>query len=82
MISLTLYTTIGCHLCELADTLLNELSNQHNVVVEAIEIGDDDELVTRYGTIIPVVRFADNSELNWPFTLQDLEIKIGPLSTH
>ncbi len=82
MISLTLYTTIGCHLCQLADTLLSELSNQHDVVVEVIEIGDDDDLVTRYGTTIPVVKFADNSELNWPFTLQDLEIKMGSLSAN
>ena len=77
MITLTLYTTTGCHLCELAETILHNVSASHNVKVIAIEIGDDDELVARYGISIPVVRFSDNTELNWPFEQQDIESRIG-----
>ncbi|NQZ52875.1 MAG: glutaredoxin family protein [Piscirickettsiaceae bacterium] len=81
MISITFYTTAGCHLCELAETLLNDLSLHHQVTINPTEIGDDDDLVLRYGTTIPVVKFNDDSELNWPFNHHDLEIKIGQLQS-
>ena len=79
MTTLAIYTTAGCHLCELAEAMLNKLSLSHNVTVIPIEIGDDDELVARYGIRIPVVRFSDNTELNWPFEQQDIERKIEQL---
>ncbi len=47
--------------------------------IKAIEIGDDNDLVARYGTKIPVLKFADNSELNWPFELKDIKRKINQL---
>ena len=72
MTTLRLYTTAGCHLCELAEAILMEI----DITPELIEIGDDDALVAQYGTTIPVIKFADNSELNWPFARQDIEIKI------
>ena len=79
MITIILYTTAGCHLCDLADVILQELSNSYEVTINHTEIGDDDELVRRYGTIIPVVKFIDDSEIMWPFSQQDIEIKIEQL---
>ncbi|MDQ7073050.1 MAG: glutaredoxin family protein [Gammaproteobacteria bacterium] len=67
-----LYTTAGCHLCELAQNLLIDL----DCPVQAIEIGDDDTLIAQYGVRIPVLKFSDNSELDWPFTLQDIKAKV------
>ncbi|PHS71071.1 MAG: thioredoxin family protein [Methylophaga sp.] len=81
MISITLYTTAGCHLCDLADNLLNEILNHHKLTINPIEIGDNDNLVRLYGTTIPVIKFDDNSELNWPFSQQDIETKIGQLQS-
>ncbi len=72
MTAVTLLTTAGCHLCEQAEVMLNTLEVQIN----KIEIGDNDELVERYGTSIPVLKFADKSELNWPFDPQDILRKI------
>ncbi len=72
MTVITLLTTAGCHLCEQAEAILNTL----NVDVNKIEIGDDDDLVERYGTRIPVLKFADNSILNWPFDRLDILAKI------
>ena len=72
MTEITLFTTAGCHLCELAEVVLNTLKIQ----VNKVEIGDDDELVARYGTRIPVLKFTDNSELSWPFELQDVKEKL------
>jgi glutaredoxin len=79
MITIVLYTTAGCHLCDLADAILQELSNNYDMRINYNEIGDDDELVERYGTTIPVVKFIDDSELLWPFSPQDIERKIEQL---
>ncbi len=67
-----LYTTAGCHLCELAQSLLTDL----DCPIQTIEIGDDDTLVAQYGVRIPVLKFSDDSELDWPFTLQDIKAKV------
>ena len=79
MITIILYTTAGCHLCDLADVILQELTNNHDLKINHTEIGDDDDLVASYGTTIPVVRFIDNSEILWPFSRQDIERKIEQL---
>ncbi len=70
MSKVVLYSTQGCHLCELAMQLLQQL----NITIEIteIEIGDDDQLVEKYGTTIPVVEFANGKQLNWPFTEQQV----------
>ncbi len=75
--TIILFTTAGCHLCELASEMLSNL----NIVIQPIEIGDDDDLVAQYGTRIPVLKFADGSELNWPFEQHDVETKIQQLLT-
>ncbi len=66
--AVTLYSTDGCHLCELAAQQLNQL----NVTYITVDIIDDPDLVSRYGITIPVVRKADSSELNWPFEINQL----------
>ncbi|NOH96254.1 glutaredoxin family protein [Vibrio sp. 99-70-13A1] len=66
---LTLYSTEGCHLCEMAFELTEQLSISHQV--EVIDIAFDDALFSRYGVTIPVLKFQE-SELNWPFGLQEL----------
>jgi len=64
---LSLFTTAGCHLCEQAAELLLPIAEDFPVNVTAIEIGDDDALVERYGIRIPVIKFEDGEELDWPF---------------
>ena len=76
MIPITLFTTTGCHLCELANDLLLQINLSSSLAITYTEIGDDDELVARYGTSIPVVEFADGSQLNWPFTVNDIIAKL------
>ena len=74
-----LYTTAGCHLCDLADAILQSLANAHQLNIIHTEIGDNDELVERYGIRIPVLKFSDGSELGWPFEQQDIESKLSQL---
>ena len=76
MTTLTLYTTAGCHLCDLAAGILQALTHQYQLTIVPTEIGDDDELVARYGIRIPVVQFPDNSDIGWPFDQHDIEKKL------
>jgi hypothetical protein len=73
MMELVLYTTEGCHLCEDAHELLLSVAERQPLQLQLQEIGDDDDLVARYGIRIPVVLFPDGSELGWPFTEEQLE---------
>lgn len=77
MNKLKLYTTSGCHLCELAQELLkpvivnvcamNGLPSA-SITVFPIEISEDAALVERYGVRIPVIQFeGSDDELGWPF---------------
>ena len=77
MIRVVLYTTVGCHLCELAEELLLQAKQQYSLTILATEIGDNDELVARYGTTIPVIEFEDGSQINWPFELDEIIAQIN-----
>ncbi|MCX4187234.1 glutaredoxin family protein [Methylophaga sp. OBS4] len=77
---LILFTTAGCHLCELAFELLQDVGQSQPIDIKTVEIGDDDDLVAQYGVLIPVVRFPDGDELNWPFSDQDIVIKINNMA--
>ena len=63
MRKLTLYTTVGCHLCEHAERLL-ELAD---LSYTSVDIEDDLTLIERYGVRIPVVKDNLGRELRWPF---------------
>ncbi|MGB1296980.1 MAG: glutaredoxin family protein [Psychrobium sp.] len=68
-----LYSTDGCHLCELAQEQLETLKVRYQVV----DIIDDNELVERYGVRIPVVLNSKQQELGWPFELPQLQEFLG-----
>ncbi len=70
--TVTLFTTAGCHLCDLALEQLQILQQQMSIDLNRVEIGDDDVLVTEYATRIPVVKVPNNAELGWPFELSEL----------
>jgi hypothetical protein len=72
-LQLILYSTSACHLCELAKDLLAPWSGA-GVRLREVDISDDDELFSRYGVKIPVLRREDTgAELNWPFTALEVE---------
>lgn len=62
-----LFTTSGCHLCELAEALLMPMVD-HGLLVELVDIAEDPSLFETYQLRIPVLRRADSrAELAWPF---------------
>ena len=71
MIQLSLYTTLGCHLCTQLEGLVATLANQ-KVWLHHIEISDDDALVERHGVRIPVLVDSDGNELDRGFELARL----------
>ena len=77
MTQLVLYTTSHCHLCEQALTLLINLKQQYAISWLTKEISEDDDLIEKYGIRIPVIQRIDNqSELNWPFSAEDIVMLI------
>ncbi|MEE4245498.1 MAG: glutaredoxin family protein [Kangiellaceae bacterium] len=73
--SLVLFSTDGCHLCEQAIGMFY-YAKQHKLIAEDIQlkivdIVDDPLLVERYGERIPVIKLNDK-ELGWPFELEQL----------
>lgn len=61
-----LYSSEGCHLCELALALCSPLMDAAQLTI--IDIVDDEKLVERYGVHIPVLgRSKDGEKLFWPF---------------
>jgi hypothetical protein len=73
MIQLSLYTTLGCHLCTQLEALVAALANQ-KVWLHHIEISDDEALVARYGVRIPVLVDSEGNELDRGFELARLSV--------
>ena len=67
-----LFSTTGCHLCEVAEALLMPFV-EHGLLVELIDIAEREDWVEQYGLSIPVLRRCDTgSELNWPFDAEQV----------
>lgn len=77
-----LYTTAGCHLCDLARAIVWPLLVKYDLRLLEVEIADDDDLISRYGVRIPVLAAAmTERELNWPFTVSDIEAFFSDLAS-
>jgi hypothetical protein len=73
MTQLVFYTTSHCHLCEQAEVLLLSLKNQYELNWLTVEISNNDRLIKKYGLTIPVIKRSDTqTEINWPFTTNDI----------
>jgi len=84
MQSIIFYTTVGCHLCEQAEELLQQMTLEAELSWEKTDIADDPGLVESYGIRIPVLRRVDDEiELGWPFDLGQLRefVKDGNLKS-
>jgi len=75
-VTFILYHTLGCHLCELAETVIakaNLTLHEHSLIsVEKVDIAENLDLTEKYGVKIPVLSSASGQELNWPFDADDV----------
>ena len=70
-----LYVRDGCHLCEEASVLLDEMLGREGW--ESVDIGGDDELLLRYAHRIPVLVVAGVERAELIVTRPDLEAILG-----
>ena len=68
--SVVLYTTVGCHLCDQARELVSTVAP--DITLTLVDVAEDDELLARYGERIPVL-MKEGRELGWPFGLLDVQ---------
>lgn len=76
MITVTLYTRPGCHLCEQAKTDLAALQSQIPHTLLEVDIESDPALQKKYLAEIPVVETGLYS-LKAPFTAAELQMTLG-----
>ncbi|MEQ3723800.1 glutaredoxin family protein [Alcanivorax sp.] len=65
-----LYTTLGCHLCDQASELVAMVNP--GLVLTHVDIAEEDALIEQYGERIPVLA-CEGRELAWPFGLLDVQ---------
>ena len=73
----TLYERDGCHLCEEARVLLDEMLGSDSYA--RVDIDADDELVLRYGFRVPVIALDGIDRLEAPITAPDLRALLSEL---
>ena len=76
---MTLYERDGCHLCEEAGVLLDEMLGSDGYA--RVDIGADDALVLRYGFRIPVIALDGVDRLEAPITGLDLRSLVAELGS-
>jgi hypothetical protein len=66
--SAILYGKPGCHLCDLAEAILDRLARTGEVRWAKRNIEADPVVFERYRDEIPVIKLEDGTELPWPTT--------------
>lgn len=67
-----LYSKPGCHLCEHAEDLLEEITAECPLDVEIIDITTDTDLFERYRYEIPVIAVEGGGTISGRITIEDL----------
>ena len=55
MTTVTIYSRLGCHLCDDAENVLESMREELNFEIEVINIDEDAELVKLYSDQVPVI---------------------------
>jgi glutaredoxin len=79
LLRVTLYERDGCHLCDDARVLLDEMLTPHGYA--RVDIEADDDLVLRYGFRIPVIALDGVDRLEAPITTPDLRALLSELDS-
>ena len=53
--TVTLYTRVRCHLCDVAKGVLEDVRREHPFELTIVDVDTDAELADRYGGEVPVV---------------------------
>jgi hypothetical protein len=74
----TLYERDGCHLCDEARVLLDEMIGMDRYA--RVDIDTNDDLVLRYGFRVPVIALDSVDRLDAPITAPDLRALVSELA--
>jgi len=78
--TLLLFGTLGCHLCEEADIIV-AACDKKNILIENIDIAEYEQWQDKYAIRIPVLYHpATEKELGWPFTQMQVQTFINELN--
>ena len=73
MKEIKLFSSPGCHLCELGEEILFRVQNTCKFQIEIVDISTSEELVEKYGIMIPVLLNTESGKhLYWPFNAEDI----------
>lgn len=65
--------TLGCHLCDDAERVLEQLARVQPLHWQSVDIALDEALCLAYGEQIPVLRLSADAVLYWPFSVLDVQ---------
>lgn len=58
MVAVTLYTRVGCHLCDDVKDTLERVRRDRDFALSVVDVDTDPALVALYGNEVPVVSVA------------------------
>ena len=71
--TLTLYSTDSCQLCERALQMLRSMPELADCTVEVVDVALDERLLETHGPRLPVLGVHNSErELGWPFNADDV----------
>ena len=77
MTTLTLYTRVGCHLCEEAERVLRAEQAAAGFALELVDVDGDPELARRYGVRVPVVALDGEDLFDYEVPVDLLRARLG-----
>ena len=74
--------TSGCHLCELAEQLINSsLTSNQSCLIDKIDIAEQEQWQAQFALLIPVLYHPESQkQLGWPFDAQQVTLFFNELS--
>ena len=72
-----LYDKPGCHLCEIAEEMLDDLRDEYEFTLIQTDITTDQTLFDRYRYEIPVVALEDGRSVSGRLTIDQIRALLG-----
>lgn len=76
---LTLYSRLGCHLCEDMENLLPSYIEEAGLSLNVIYIDKNDELERQYGSLVPVLKAGEREICHYFLEIKALQQYISEL---
>jgi glutaredoxin len=75
-VTVTLYTRVGCHLCDDAKEIIEAVQRTRPFVFEVIDIDRDADLVARYTHEVPVIAVGGRKAFKYRLSAEALSARI------